>query len=255
MSSDARFPTTHWSVVQRAGHPSSESGHDALTQLLQRYLPALQAYLTRVKRLPTSEAEDLLQQFVLEKVVRDQLITHADEFRGRFRTFLLTVLDRFVISQHRRASARKRQPDGGVQSLSHAAEPGAAGAGGDPSATFEVAWARQVLSETLKRMEAQCHDSGRDHLWSLFQARVLGPVFEQTEPEPYEVLIDRYGFTSPTQAANYLITAKRMFARHLREVVGEYARDEQEIEEELSDLRQILSRTGACSDHSWRTSV
>jgi hypothetical protein len=41
-----------------------------------------------------------------------------------------------------------------------------------------------------------------------------------------------------------LVTAKRMYVRVLRSVIGEYARDEQEIDDELADLQAILARCG-----------
>ena len=45
---------------------------------------------------------------------------------------------------------------------------------------------------------------------------------------------------SSKEAANLLITAKRLFTRMLRLVVGEYAGAEQQIDEEIDDLMRIL---------------
>jgi hypothetical protein len=44
------------------------------------------------------------------------------------------------------------------------------------------------------------------------------------------------------QAANALVTAKRMFTRILRGVIGEYESDEEEIDSEIDDLHKILAR-------------
>jgi hypothetical protein len=49
------------------------------------------------------------------------------------------------------------------------------------------------------------------------------------------------GLESAQQAANLLVTAKRHFRRVLQSVVGEYVSSEAEIEEEIADLRSILS--------------
>ena len=38
-----RFPTTHWSLVGRAGQDATENKRQALGELLNRYLPALRA--------------------------------------------------------------------------------------------------------------------------------------------------------------------------------------------------------------------
>ena len=41
-----------------------------------------------------------------------------------------------------------------------------------------------------------------------------------------------------------MTTAKRMYARALRSAIGQYAKDHQEIESELIELKEILARCG-----------
>ena len=105
-----------------------------------------------------------------------------------------------------------------------------------------MAWARSVISEALRQMQAECESSGRTDLWGVFQCRVVGPILEGAPPVDYRELVERFGFQSPTQASNALTTAKRMYARALRSAVGEYARDEHEIESEIEELKGILAR-------------
>lgn len=236
---DARFPTTHWSAVYRAGDGVPDARQRALEQLLRRYLPALKAYLVKSKRLSAEEAEDLLQDFVLEKVVQGQLIAHADERRGRFRTFLLSVLDNYLVSQLRKRHAKRRSPEGGLQPLPEGA--GIPGGGHDPATAYTLAWARQVLTEAMRRMEQTCREDGRLDLWEVFAARVIEPLLHHAEPLPYDQLVKRFGLASPLQAANLLVTAKRLFTRALRSVVAEYARDQEEVDEEIRELRAILA--------------
>ena len=61
-SGDGRLPTTHWSLVARAGFTDNEARRDALGELLTRYLPALRAHLIHSKRLTDDEADDVLQE-------------------------------------------------------------------------------------------------------------------------------------------------------------------------------------------------
>ena len=110
---------------------------------------------------------------------------------------------------------------------------------------YDVAWARQVLAEALRRMEQRCLAAGREDTWGVFQKRFVSPILERTEPAPYEHLVREFGFRSPSQAANALTTAKRMFARSLRGVVGEYCAGEDEVEEEIRGLMEILSASDA----------
>jgi DNA-directed RNA polymerase specialized sigma24 family protein len=238
---DARFPTTHWSLVARAGLDTAEAQRQALEELLVRYLPALRAHLTFSKRLSPDDADDLLQEFVADKIIQRALIGRADAELGKFRTFLLTALDRFLIDRLRQQAARKRSPgEGGVKILGDHAEQVRDETSCD---AFDMAWARHVIDETVRLMRAECEASGRMDVWGLFECRLLLPLLNAAEPVEYEELVQRFGLQSPTQAANLLITAKRQFARLMRAVVGEYARDSEEIESEIRELMDILGKS------------
>jgi DNA-directed RNA polymerase specialized sigma24 family protein len=104
------FPVTEWSLIARTADPDADTRRRALTELLDRYVPAVKFYLTLAKRIDPDRADDLLQGFLASKVLDEHLIEHADRERGKFRTFLLTALDRFIINQHRFDAAQKRSP-------------------------------------------------------------------------------------------------------------------------------------------------
>ncbi len=227
-------------MVGRAGDTEGSTQRLALGQLLQIYLPALRDYLVRVRHVQLAEAEDLVQAFISAKFLEKNLATGADPARGRFRTLLLKSLDRFVISERRKASALKR---GGRQpSALDAAEIDPPDPGEEPSSGFDVAWAQALLAEVIRRMQAECEESGRPELWGVFECRVLQPILQESEPTPYDELVRRFGFQSPVQASNVLVTAKRTFDRLLRTAVSEYATSAAEVDEEIRDLRVILER-------------
>jgi RNA polymerase sigma-70 factor (ECF subfamily) len=218
-------------MVGRAGGADAAASRGALAALLRRYLPPMKAYLVRKRRVAELDADDLLQGFVAEKVLDGRFVAAADRGRGRFRSFLLTSLDHFLIDQ-----ARRRRP---VVEVGPDAVP-------EPAAeqvpdSFDVEWARAVIDEALRRMEAQCRDGARGDVWAMFQARVVGPTLQGLPPPPYEQLVASLGLSSPSQASNCLVTAKRMYARALREVVTEYAGEGANVEAELRDLMSILS--------------
>jgi RNA polymerase sigma-70 factor (ECF subfamily) len=241
-SGPQRFPTTSWTLVGRAGGKDDLSGREALGRLLAQYIPALHAHLVHRKGLTPERAEDVVQDFVAGKVLERDLIAQADRELGRFRTFLLTALDRFFLNWIRDQGARKRAPGEAAEPLGERVE--SVAAGDEASAAFDVAWARSLLSEAIGRMRQQCESSNRPDVWGVFQSRVLAPIMDGTPAADYGELVERFGFRSPSQASNVLATAKRMFARMLRSVVADYARDAGEIEEEIRDLRTILARSG-----------
>jgi hypothetical protein len=236
-----RFPATRWSLVARVGG-THEDRQQALSDLLSAYLPALRAHLVCCKRLPADRAEDVLQEFVAQKILQKNALAQADRELGRFRTFLLTALDRFLANCLRDQRAGKRAPAGGWVAFDE--ELDRADRERSPSDAFDVAWARQVIDEALRRMQAECAATSRPDVWEVFECRVVGPLLRGTPPPEYRHLVERFGLSSPTQASNLLVTAKRMYARTLRSAIAEYARDEDEIDAELADLQAILARCG-----------
>ncbi|MBC8108984.1 MAG: hypothetical protein H7Z14_20530 [Anaerolineae bacterium] len=233
------FPVTQWSLIDRVAATTSAQQRTAVGVLLQRYLPALRAHLVYERRVPADRADDLLQSFVSSKVLEQRLIDRSDRLRGKFRTFLIGALRNFLIDQHREATAAKRQPqDGSVAPIEAGIDvPDDADA---PSDAFDREWAKQALTLATDRMRKDCQRWGKNEVWGVFEARILRPSIDGAEPESYESLLARFKLTSSSQASNVLMTGKRMFTRYLRDVVGEYATGEDQVDEELADLRRIL---------------
>jgi RNA polymerase sigma-70 factor (ECF subfamily) len=234
------FPTTRWSLVAHAARVDGEAQRDALGRLLQQYLPAMRAHLL-ARGISRDRADDLLQGFVADKVLERDLLAAADAARGRFRSLLVTSLNNYAANCLRDELAAKRSP-AGVKLLS-LDQPGGvaeASASATPDA-FDVAWARETLSEALRRMRAECLATGRPDLWEVLEVRAVRPALEGAAPMAYDEMVRRWGYTTPKQAANALITAKRRFEQVLRSVVAEYVTDEQELESELSNLGEALA--------------
>jgi DNA-directed RNA polymerase specialized sigma24 family protein len=231
------FPLTQWSLVRGAKAADAQSRRNALSILLHRYIPALRAHLRADRRIADDLVDDLLQGFIADKVVEENLLAKAEQSRGKFRTFLLVTLDRYVVSQHRKSAAAKRSPeqllafDGDVQ-----ARPS-----NDPVEQFNMIWARETIAEALRRMEADCAVQQRGDVWTIFHARIIAPLFDGIEPMPYELLVKKLNLASPLQACNLLTTAKRTFSRHLLGVAAEYSSNETEARDEVNQLREILA--------------
>ena len=93
------FQTTQWSLIDRVRNEDSEGTRPALDELLRRYLPALRVHL-RIRGAGGEHAvEDLLQGFVKSRILEANLVATASASRGKFRTLLLTSLDRYVVDQ------------------------------------------------------------------------------------------------------------------------------------------------------------
>ncbi len=235
------MPETHWSLIGRAEDGNTVMRHQALSELLRRYMPALKAHLVVEKRLSHDLAEDILQGFVLDKVLEQSLLAAANRARGLFRNFLLTALDRYATDQRRHNQAGIRHS---ADAVSLEVIPQDLLARNAPVDDFDIAWARQLLQNTLDLMQAQCQEMQRPEVWDVFNCRVLQPLYDHATPPTYEELVARFGFNSPTQACNALTTGKRMFTRILRSQIGEYETPEA-VDAEILDLHKILAQPGA----------
>jgi RNA polymerase sigma-70 factor (ECF subfamily) len=230
-----RMPTTHWSQIGRAA--SGDGG--SLDALLSLYQGPLKAHLVSRFGAGKDDVEDWFQGFVHEKILVRDLLMGADRARGRFRTFLINSLERYVIQQHRRSGARKRYPEGGFVTLEQweLQDPEQASLMVE---AFDAAWGRVLLDEVIRRTREECIRKGRPEIWGLLLDRLVDPILHGGAVISYSELVERYGFESPVRAANLLTTGKRMFQRNLEAVVREYA-DADEVGGELSHIERILS--------------
>lgn len=245
-SHSLNFPKTEWALIKAAAKANAPPV--ALERLLEQYLSILEAYISGQFWMSTEKARDWLQSFVLDKVIARELMRKADSSRGKFRNFLLRSLHNYIVQQMRREAARKRAPGNLALPIHELPESQLGATGAEVSSEFDVAWARGVFAEALRRMRRDCRASGREDLWGVFYSRLLRPLVEETEPLSYDELVFKFRFQSRGEASNALITGKRMFARQLREVVKEYARNEATVELEITDLKDILLRAGADLD-------
>ncbi len=99
----AVFPTTRWSLIHTRDRTQAEVGA-AWSDLVRAYQPAILGYFRR--SVLARDADDLAQEFILRSM-SEGWWSRANPEVGNFRTFLLTLLNRFL-AQHR---------DGGLPTL------------------------------------------------------------------------------------------------------------------------------------------
>ncbi|MBI3840305.1 MAG: hypothetical protein HY288_20480 [Planctomycetia bacterium] len=194
--------------------------------------------MTYQLRLDPGMADDLLQEFVLEKVLSGELLTGADSQRGPFHSLLRTALRNFVLDRWRRNNADKRRPDRAYR-LSDEAAQDLAGDGSQLTDLSDVAHAWQLLIETLDKLRAQCLAESRPDLWGVFEDRVLKPAAFGGQPTDLAALAARFGYASKIQVSNALITIQRKLNRTLREVLLQYV-PAAEVDAELDELLRVL---------------
>lgn len=184
--------------------------------------------------MPRDEADDVLQAFVADKLLRRSLFESADRERGKFRSLLIKSLDNYRISLIRRESSRRRHSQELVVEE-------IAGASAVPAPDpFDLAWVRTVLEGALRAMKASCDEKA----WRVAEARLFAPFLCHAEAVSYEALARELNFSSPAQAHNALVTAKRCFCRCFAEVAGTYCDESESVDQVLAQIIDLLSRAG-----------
>jgi RNA polymerase sigma-70 factor (ECF subfamily) len=230
-----RFETTSWTLVDGARDNRAD-----LERLLGQYWSPVYAFLRRSGQ-SVADAEDLTQAFLSKVVLERHLIDQADRNRGRFRSFIMSSLSRFVIDEyrHRRGRDGRRAqtfvPDD--PNALAAAEPSEAD---EPAGAFHRQWATAVLDRALTSVEASCRREGLERPWTAFEARVLRPAQQNCDPIPIEELIEQLGAAGPQEIYSMLQTVKRKLQRELKAVVGETVDDPAEVDAEIDELREFL---------------
>jgi DNA-directed RNA polymerase specialized sigma24 family protein len=167
-SASNRFATTRWSIVLAAAreHGGPESGA-ALATLCQTYWYPVYAYVRR-RGYPASDAQDRTQAFFTALLEKDY-VRLADRERGRFRTFLLTAVSRFLTRQRDRAAAKKR--GGGYKLLSIDVATGEGRYAMEhadrwtPERLYERRWALTLLERVLTNLGKRYAEQGTGALF------------------------------------------------------------------------------------------
>jgi RNA polymerase sigma-70 factor (ECF subfamily) len=225
-----RFATTHWSVVQAAGATDSRDVRPAMSRLIETYWYPLYAFIRRKGHGP-DEACDLTQEFFSRLLERNFLHT-ADPDKGRFRTFLLRALARFLVDEWRHESRQKR--GGGRAPLSLSALEAEERYRLEPADTltperiYERRWAMTLLEQAMARLEEECAAAGREALFAAVKPILCG----EDAQSPYAVLAARLDMKEGA-LKTAVHRLRRRFGALLRGEIAATVSDPAEVEEEV----------------------
>lgn len=100
------FATTRWSVVLAARGEDMAPAMLAMETLCRACWYPLYAYVRRAGH-PPHDAQDLTQEFFARLLEKDWLRAAGPE-HGRFRTFLLVAMKRFLVNEWHKSTTAKR---------------------------------------------------------------------------------------------------------------------------------------------------
>ncbi|MBF0199198.1 MAG: sigma-70 family RNA polymerase sigma factor [Planctomycetes bacterium] len=229
------FQTTAWDLVQALSSSEGEANRDHWEELTQRYWPAIYSFL-RAKKWSREDAMDLTQDFFFYLMDKD-LLLKADSAKGRFRSYLLGILTRFISDERDRRNAQKRRGDYQHLSLHDLENWQEQGSFSDePEYEFHRRWAITLLQRVLQRMQEECKQ--KDKLWQYEAVYVL-----YFDPKSHKLsgkaLAKKLGL-EPESIADKLRSARLVYGRLLREEVAKTVRFSTEIDDEIKHLLSCL---------------
>jgi DNA-directed RNA polymerase specialized sigma24 family protein len=232
---------TMWSMVRSAQGDDGIDSRAAMQQMLDRYGAAVKRYLLGATR-NEDLADELFQEFALRFLTGKY--SSADAERGRFRSFLKTILFRLVAEYHRTKGRDKSVAMGSqmpepVDSIPNAGD-----------GEFNKAWSDELLRKAWSALQQLENRTGRP-LFTVMQVKVDHP--EMRSPEIAQLVSQKTGNELSTGNARVILhRAREQFAEFLVDEVQQSLETSNvdRIREELEDLnlltycKPILDRRG-----------
>jgi RNA polymerase sigma-70 factor (ECF subfamily) len=229
------FPTTHWSLLAQATLNGETAGRQALDDLFRRYWSPIRQFV-RGRGYNETEAEDLTQDFVVH-LLEHSTLKRADRLRGRFRSFLLGALSRFLADEYDRRQARKR--GGGMAHVSLDEEPALPISSESSEVLFDREWALVILENGLRALRQEFETVNDPNRFAVLSRFLPGSL----EAPTYEEAAAQLGLTLPALKSE-LHRLRQRFKTLVRQEVASTVSAPHEIDEEMNYLQQILTDKG-----------
>ena len=234
------FVPTRWSVVLKAAHHAGPGADEALAILCETYWFPLYAFVRRQGHSP-HDAEDLTQAF-FARLLEKRYLENIQREGGRFRSFLLTALKRFLANEWDRAQTQKRGGKRTIIALDretaesrYQIEPAHALTA---DKLYERQWAQALLDRVMNLLRDEYAGAGKLEWF----ARLSGTLGRPRGEAPYRELATALGTTE----AAVKMGAQRLRARYralLRAEVAHTVARPEEIEEEIRHLFAVFGES------------
>lgn len=239
----AKFLDTRWTLIHHLRNGNASQSAEAMAELCQRYWYPLYGYVRRSGKT-REEAEDLTQEFFTRYLLEQELLVKADRDRGKLRTFLLTVMKRFLIKDWQKGNAEKR--GGKLTKVPIDFEEGEARYGHEPvdrttpDELYERQWATTVLNHVLDALRSEYADRGQETRFDLLQ----DTLWWNSNESSYASLGDQLGLSE-----NAVKQAVSRLRSQYRKTLKQEIRKTLEVEDEESVERELRHLVGALRNH------
>jgi len=231
----SRFPETTQGVGSGFAGLGGRPTPEAVETLCRRYWKPVYSYVRVAWAKSNEDALDLTQAF-FAWLLEESALSRFDSERGSFRTFLKTLLRRFIGHQEQALHALKRGGAGKILSLEGSAplledllpDPRTP----DPERAFQQVWAVELVQLCLDRVRQSCAAPERALPFRIYEAHTLG----SSESRPtYRELGARYGITE-REVETHLTAIRREIRREIEAELLRLTGNERAAREEWDEL-------------------
>ncbi len=235
------FPSTHWSILGHATKSGGDRQAEALEEMCKRYWSPV-FFALKQRGYMETEAQDLTQEFLVQ-LTDHSAWRRADPHRGRFRSFLLGSLSRYLREVEIRRRAQKRggdihhvsaNEDAVAETLSDASM------AEDVVRSFDRNWALELMGRAFEKTRKEYATGGKAHLFGHLKAFL--PVGK--EPPTYEHTAETLGITLAALKTE-IFRLRNAFRVNVRTEVAQTVSAPHEVDAELAWLQRVLMDRGS----------
>ena len=226
---------TPWTAILAAQNGDAETRSRCLSDLAEKYYAPVRSYIGAMQSTNHPEIIDDLAQGFFHKFLAKEILNRLDQNIGPFRQFLKIAVRNYVKDEISRA--RRNHPNSPL-TRHHSLPAGEIVLQGrqplTPEDEFNRRWAQDLVSDAVTAFKMDCHDHGKKHYFAVFERHVLAT--DGSDGPDYAATAHSLGI-SEKDVANYLHRARKRFRGVLREMIRATVQDEEDIEQELAELR------------------
>ena len=197
-------------------------------------------YFLRARGFQVHNAEDLAQEFFL-KLLEHDWINRADPARGKFRTFLLSILVRFLSDHGPNRAPKQWTFDARLVSVSSLVKEQerqfAPPTYDTPESIFMKQWALSTIEVAQQKLTEWCKARDRSAWHRIFQAVHFPPLGTPTLSQT--ALAEKMG-VSRDQVRYALEQTNQQFIEILRAEVASQVDSDANVDGELQQLEELL---------------
>ncbi len=233
------FLTTRWSIVLSARDRASSSSTLALESLCQAYWYPLYVFVRRQGH-SAHDAQDLTQAFFARLLEKDYLRVVERE-KGRFRTFLIVAVKRFLLNEWDKLRTEKR--GGRFVHLSLDTELAESRYRDESSETlpadqvYERRWALTLLDQTMVRLRADYVKGGREREFDQLKASLTA---ERGEVAYRDIAATLQMTEGAVRVALHRL--RKRFREIFREEISGTVSNVDDVDDEVRYVVAVLSR-------------